>query len=578
MKNQIKSIEKKERKAKWVPKDLIIITISLIFISILVELFGAFDLFQDWIREQSFWYEWRVHDKLFILVFLAIALAVFTYRRSKELKREISERKLIEQSLKESHELNETLMRTIPFGMDIVDTNGNILFLNDRLKMLFGEKAIGKKCWELYCDDKTQCQNCPLKKGMEIGENAIIEHQGVMDGKTFEVHHSGMMFQGEKAFLEIFLDITDRKQRQQEYETIVQTAMDGFWLTDVEGHLLHVNDAYSQLTEYSIEELLKMSISDIEAIESHQESAKHMRRVIETGYDRFETKHKCKCGKLIDVEISVNYSPISGGRLVAFIRDITERKQIELQLKKYAEDLKLSNAAKDKFFSIITHDLKSPFNAIIGFSEILSEQIEKKDYSEIGKYANIINTSSNQAMDLLMNLMEWSRSQTGRIEFTPEIFEIEELIKETTLLLSPIAGQKSISITKNLPPETTIYADKNMINTVLRNLISNAIKFTHSDGIITVSVLDKENKLTVSVSDTGIGIPSDSIDKIFQIDNDYSTKGTQNEKGTGLGLILCKEFIGKHHGEIWVESTKGKGSVFYFTLPKNKSDIGDKKA
>lgn len=568
MENLIKGLVKVNRKKINSSRDLIIITVSLILLSIFVELFDVFDIFQDWIRGKSFWYDWRIHDQLFILVFLAVALGVFTYRRSQDLKREISVRKLVEKSLKESYELNNTLMRTIPFGMNIVDVDGNILFLNEKFKMLFGEKAIGQKCWELYCDDKTQCQNCPLRKGLKIGENAIIEHQGILGGKIFEVHHSAMIFKGNKAILEIFLDITERKHRQEEYETIIRTAMDGFWLTDIEGRLLHVNDAYSQLTEYSREELLNMNIRDLDANEKQEDTFKHIRRVIEMGYDRFETKHKCKGGKMIDVEISVNYTDISGGRLVAFIRDITERKHIESHLQKYSEDLKASNAAKDKFFSIITHDLKSPFNAIVGFSDILIEQIKSKDYIESSKYADIIHKSSKRAMDLLMNLMDWSRSQTGKIEFNPEYFEIAELINETILLLTPIAERKSILITKKLPQKKIIYADKNMMSTVLRNLISNAVKYTYPDGTITISAQEDQNMLTISVTDTGIGIPSHSIEKIFHIDNDYSTVGTQKEKGTGLGLILCKEFIEKHGGEIWVESVEGEGSTFSFTIQK----------
>jgi len=570
MENWIKSLSEVNSKKTSSSKDLLIITVIVVLLSIFVELFGAFDIFQDWLQELSFWYDWRIHDKLFILVFITIALVVFTYRRTKELKHEISERKLIEKSLKESYEFNNTLLRTIPFGMDIVDPEGNVLFLNEKLKMLFGEKAIGKKCWELYCDDKTQCQACPLKKGMKIGDNAIIEHQSILGGRTFEVHHSAMIFQGNKAVLEIFLDITERKQKQEEYETIIHTAMDGFWLTDVEGRLLDVNEAYSQLTEYQREELLNMNISDLDANEKKDDISKHIQRVIETGYDRFETKHKCKCNKLIDVEISVNYTDIAGGRLVAFIRDITERKLIELQLQKYSEDLKASNAAKDKFFSIITHDLKSPFNTIIGFSDLLLEQVKSKDYKDISKYADYIQNSSQRAMDLLQNLMDWSRSQTGRIEYNPEQFEIIELINETILLLTPTAAQKSILITKSLPQRAGIYADKNMISTILRNLISNAVKFTYPNGEITISAKEDQNTMKISVTDTGIGIPADSIHKLFHIENAYSNVGTQNEKGTGLGLILSNEFIKKHGGEIWVESVEGEGSTFSFTIQKHK--------
>jgi PAS domain S-box-containing protein len=240
--------------------------------------------------------------------------------------------------------------------------------------------------------------------------------------------------------------------------------------------------------------------------------------------------------------------------------DITENKNNELQL------LEL-NATKDKFFSIIAHDLKTPFTSIIGFSEHLVEQIKEKDYDKIDEFAKIILQSSHRAMDLLMNIMDWAQSQSGRLEFNSECFDMVSLANEVILLLSDIAQQKSIIITSILPPSIQINADKEMISAVLRNLISNAIKFTQANGKITISAKTKQNEITVSVSDNGVGISNERIEKLFNISESYSTRGTQNEKGTGLGLILCEEFIKKHKGEIWVESLEGIGTTFYFSLP-----------
>lgn len=231
------------------------------------------------------------------------------------------------------------------------------------------------------------------------------------------------------------------------------------------------------------------------------------------------------------------------------------------------EELLKLNTTKDKFFSIIAHDLKSPFNSILGFSEILCEQVVEKNYQGIQEYSDIILQFSNRAMDLLMNLMEWSLSQTGRMEFNPEYFEMGRLVNEVILLLSDAARQKSIIIRKALLPSTIVYADKNMMSTVLRNLISNAIKFTHLKGEIIISTEEKQGEIMVSVGDNGVGISQDKIEKIFRIDENYSTPGTQNEKGTGLGVILCKDFVEKHGGKIWVESKVGIGTTFHFSLP-----------
>lgn len=257
------------------------------------------------------------------------------------------------------------------------------------------------------------------------------------------------------------------------------------------------------------------------------------------------------------------------GMAIANARKYSELAYANQALRVSEAELSELNATKDKFFSIIAHDLKSPFNSIVGFSEILVEQITKKDYNGIEKYAGFIINSSQRAMDLLMNLMEWARSQTGRIEFNPQQFDLSEFINEITPMFDDIAGQKKIEIKKVLPDCISVSADQAMISTVLRNLISNAIKFTKPGGEIILAVTKEKNKLTVSVKDNGIGIPNDIIDKLFRIDENITTYGTANETGTGLGLILCKEFIEKHDEEIWVVSEEGKGSTFYFTLPYN---------
>jgi signal transduction histidine kinase len=209
----------------------------------------------------------------------------------------------------------------------------------------------------------------------------------------------------------------------------------------------------------------------------------------------------------------------------------------------------------------------------MGFSQLLVEQVNNKDYDGLGKYAGIILHSSEKAVSLLMNLMDWARSQTGRMEFIPEYFELVDFINEIITIFNDIAGQKSITIFTGVPPNAPVFADRAMINTVLRNLISNAIKFTRPGGMITITATEKPDLLMVSVRDTGVGIPKDKIDKLFRIDENYSTRGTANETGTGLGLILCKEFIEKHNGEIWIESKEGTGSIFYFTLPFNTEPI-----
>ncbi|NQU86944.1 MAG: HAMP domain-containing histidine kinase [Mariniphaga sp.] len=252
---------------------------------------------------------------------------------------------------------------------------------------------------------------------------------------------------------------------------------------------------------------------------------------------------------------------IVGARITAEIERNKAKKELEISESK----LKLANAAKDRFFSIIAHDLKSPFNSIIGFSELLLSDIKNNNFENIDQYAQFINDVSNQSYNLLKNLLDWSMIQTGNIDFKPEKFNLSVLFDDVLIFLQNPANQKNIKLNTSIDPDFEIFADENMITTILRNLVSNAIKYTEN-GEITIAAKKENNKIKLSVSDTGIGIKPEDIEKLFQIENNFSTAGTNNEKGTGLGLMLCKEFTEKHKGEIWVESELGKGSKFNFTV------------
>ena len=244
--------------------------------------------------------------------------------------------------------------------------------------------------------------------------------------------------------------------------------------------------------------------------------------------------------------------------------ELLSQKEVLEQMNSELNEL---NASKDKFFSIIAHDLKNPFNTIIGFSGILKEEIKSGDSSAVEESANLINTSAIQTLRLLENLLDWANSQTGKIMFSPVPIKLRELFNDEYTVLNDMAIVKNIQFLSSIPRDLTIRADRNMIKTILRNLISNAIKFTHKNGKVEVKTIVEDQNVEISVSDTGIGMTNETISKLFRIDADISTKGTENEKGTGLGLFLCKEFVEKHGGKIWVESESGKGSIFKFTLP-----------
>ncbi|MBK6266306.1 tetratricopeptide repeat-containing sensor histidine kinase [Marivirga sp. S37H4] len=233
------------------------------------------------------------------------------------------------------------------------------------------------------------------------------------------------------------------------------------------------------------------------------------------------------------------------------------------------EQLQELNATKDKFFSIIGHDLKGPLNSLTSFSSLLMHHTESLSKEEIQMLATDLDKSLKNLFALLENLLEWSRSQTGNIEFNSELFDLTELLNKNALLLKQQAENKKITVAVKTTEPVAVKAHENSINTVIRNLLSNAIKFTPEGGQIHLSITEKTNQWVVSVSDNGVGMPPEVVEKIFRLDTKHSTQGTAKEKGTGLGLILCKEFVEKNGGEIWVKSEEGKGSVFHFSLPKN---------
>ena len=276
--------------------------------------------------------------------------------------------------------------------------------------------------------------------------------------------------------------------------------------------------------------------------------------------------------KSIDLQVDgYIVKPVRKQKLLTAIKKQADIIISEKKIKKQNAELKELNATKDKFFSIIAHDLKSPFNTMLGFSNLLVKKIDKYDKQKQIKFLNILNTDIKNTFNLLENLLYWSQSQRGTIEFSPEKEKLYLLSTGIIELLNQTFINKLITIKNKIPKNIEVNADKDMLATILRNLISNAIKFTHKGGIIEIGVETRHalSLTEIYVKDNGVGIEKEIQTKLFKITETTSTKGTENEKGTGLGLILCKEFVEKHGGEIWVESEVGKGSKFIFTLPYN---------
>jgi len=228
------------------------------------------------------------------------------------------------------------------------------------------------------------------------------------------------------------------------------------------------------------------------------------------------------------------------------------------------------NATKDKLFSIIGHDLKGPLNNILGFSELIDQGYDSFSSEDIRKYNKLIFESSQTLAKLLDNLLTWSRSQRNKIEVKKETFPVFAVVQNSLNLLENNALKKNVSVKNKVPQELVVYADSEMISTVIRNLLSNAIKFTKPEGEIIATAQRNEKETIIEISDNGVGISPDKINNLFEPDQSLNSLGTEGEKGTGLGLIICKDFLEKNNGKIWAESELGKGSTFKISLPSKK--------
>ncbi len=238
-----------------------------------------------------------------------------------------------------------------------------------------------------------------------------------------------------------------------------------------------------------------------------------------------------------------------------------------VELKEKNAQLAELNASKDKLFSIISHDLRSPFSIILGYAKLIAENFDRYRNDEIKTYAEKLQTSAEKLQALLENLLTWSQIQQGAMECCPENVDISDVVEENMDLFFSAAAQKQITLRNLVETAMYAYADYNMLNTVLRNLVSNALKFTPPDGLIEISARSNKRHVEVAVSDTGTGISKEDIPQLFRIDVQYTNVGTAGEKGTGLGLSLCKDLVEKNGGTIWVESELGAGTTFRFTLP-----------
>jgi PAS domain S-box-containing protein len=389
------------------------------------------------------------------------------------------------------------------------------------------------------------------------------------------------------------IDITERKKAEESIhnlnwrlEGIIEGTHVGTWEWNVQTGETVFNEEWAKIIGYSIKELAPVSINTWEA-HSHPDDLKQSKEQLERHYSgelpyydyECRMKHKDSHWVWVHDRGRVISRTSDGKPLMMFgtHSDITKRKMAEEEIKLKNEELQKLNAEKDKFFSIIAHDLRGPMGGFMQLTELLVDESHNLTGSEIKELMIDLSQSSRNTFNLLENLLEWSQISSGHLDFKPERVGLNEVVTASIHILAEQAREKEIKIVKAMTNDPMVTADKNMLKSIISNLLTNAIKFTACGGTVTISAKSVENNQTlISVRDTGIGMSEEMKDNLFRIDANTKRPGTQGERSTGLGLLLCKEFVEKHGGKISVESRQRMGSVFSFTLP-SANEIWPKK-
>ncbi len=358
------------------------------------------------------------------------------------------------------------------------------------------------------------------------------------------------------------------------YHDLFHKANEGLLIMTVDGKIYEMNESFAEMHGYKLEELKEKDIRDLDVLKemTMERNAPSIERMNAGEVMRFEVEHYHKDGHILSFSVTASLIQIGEQPLfMAFHQDISERKKSEKLIEQQNAQLQELNQMKDKLFAIIAHDLRGPFTGLLGLTELMTINSSKYSQQEISEYTGMMRTSVLNIFKLLENLLEWARLQIKSISYTPKEINLLDTILGSVESIKQNALLKNILIINEIPESLKIFADETMCTSLMRNIISNAVKFTMRGGKVIVRAEEVlAGLIEISVSDTGIGMSEDTIYKLFKPGEKVGMRGTEGEASTGLGLLLCKEFVEKHGGHIWVESNKDVGSTFYFTLPSKE--------
>jgi PAS domain S-box-containing protein len=494
--------------------------------------------------------------------------------------RDITQSKDAEELLKLTQKNYETFFNTIDDFLFVLDEQGNIIHTNNTVLKRLGyskEELVGKSVLQIHPEDRRD-EAGKIVEEMLAGKAAscpvpVITKSGIQI--AFETRVTKGIWNGRPVIFGVTKDISEIKLSEEKFSKTFHsnTAIMALSLLK-DGTFIDINNAFLHGLGYTREEVIGKSSKDLNLFVDMDSREKAIEAAEKAGNEKtgnekeIEIKVRAKDG-------SIKFGLFSAENifigqeicLLTTMIDITYRKEAEQIIKHQNQELRKLITDKDRFISILAHDLKSPFNSILGFLELLHNKFDTYNTEKIKKQIDIIYSSANQTYNLLNDLLEWARAQSGKLLFKPQKLNLSKECFNVVENLKLHAYNKNIIINNLTNHEYSIFADPDMFKTILRNLVSNAIKFTNNGGHIDIYSEQSPTEITIIVSDTGIGLDPDRIATLFDISQINSTPGTEKEKGTGIGLLLCKEFVEKHGGNLWIESKLGKGSDFKFTLP-----------
>jgi PAS domain S-box-containing protein len=503
---------------------------------------------------------------------------------------DISSQKAMEVSLRESEQKFKAIFDTTFQLLGLMSTNGTILEVSNRtvsFTQLPYEKMIGKKIWEINLPFKEFQKEQFMEDIRKAAKGEFVRHEleVTIPGKqTYTLDFSITPITDESGEVSLLIpeghNITERKAMEQtlheskkKFQNIFNYSPVGIVLTDLEtGSFIEVNQAFLDRTQYTESDFKSFSYQHITPIQYKKKDLEQLEKIKKEGkFGPYEKEITIKSGEKVPFLINgFVVTDKNGKQLVwSILQDISIIKEKERKIKQLNKELQESNLQKDKLFSIISHDLKGPIervNTFLGMMLQKKASVLNEDF--IVQLLPMLKKGVEEAGELLDELLLWARSQFEMISIEKSQIRLKPILNKTLNQLKLQSELKQIHLQIRASDEVTAFADPNMIYTVIRNLVSNAIKFSYSGGHVHINAYEENDHTVISVKDSGIGIKPDNLEKIFKKDTPLTTPGTKGEKGSGLGLTLCKDFVERHKGKIWVQSTPGQGACFYVQLPK----------